>query len=247
MADGQPIIQGILGAANNQTQTPTDLTNQAAAGPGPNGTGLFLFSGASGMGLYVVARGTYNNPGVQSFSYGGDGVNAYALGLGAPDPVTGVPPDSAGVRGTSLSPNGYGVEGQGFYGMLGQSSADFGTGVEGDAFGNNAVGVHGAASGGSGSAGVYAYAPGVDSAALQVNGRAVFSSSGTIVIPARAISAAQSGLSLSTAAFVLATLQQNLPQVSVRAAVPDPAAGTVTIYLTAPPPVDVTVGWMVVN
>ena len=50
-------------------------------------------------------------------------------------------------------------------------------------------------------------------------------------MPAGATTGTQSGLSLSGAAFVLATLQQDLQGVLVRAAVVDAAAGTVTVHL----------------
>jgi len=144
--------------------------------------------------------------------------------------------------------NGTGIGAVGVFGVVGQSNADGGIAVEGDASGSGAAGVFGSATGGPGSAGVKAYAAGVDSAALQVDGRAIFSSSGQIVVPAGARSVVQPGLSLSPTAFVLATLQQNLQRVSVRAAVADPAAGTVTVYLTAPAPAGgATVAWMVVN
>jgi hypothetical protein len=54
MADGGPVIQGNTGAATNITQTPTTLSNGAAAG---DGTGMYLFGGAGGRGLYVVGQG----------------------------------------------------------------------------------------------------------------------------------------------------------------------------------------------
>jgi hypothetical protein len=208
---------------------------------------MYLFSGTDGRGLYVVGRGA-NQAGVQCYSYAGDGVVAIALPFGSPA--------SAGVRGRSLAPNGVGVHGSnpqwagiwgdGSIGAVGQSSSDFGIGVEGDASGQGGVGVFGAASG-SQSIGVYATAPDPDSAALQVNGRAVFSSAGRIVVPAGATSGTQSGLTLSAAAFVIATVQQDLPNVLVRAAVPDAAAGTVTVHLNQPPTVNAMVGWMAVN
>jgi hypothetical protein len=208
---------------------------------------MYLFSGTNGRGLYVVGRGA-NQAGVQSYSYSGDGVVAIALPFGSQA--------SAGVRGRSLAPNGVGVYGSnpqwvgvwgdGSIGAVGQSSSDFGIGVEGDASGQGAVGVFGAASGSQG-IGVYATAPNPDSAALQVNGRAVFSSAGRIVVPAGATSGTQSGLTLSAAAFVIATLQQDLPNVLVRAAVPNAAAGTVTVHLNQAPTVNAAVGWMAVN
>ena len=60
-------------------------------------------------------------------------------------------------------------------------------------------------------------------------------------------SGSQAGLSLSTAASVIATLQQDLAGILVRAAVADPAAGTVTVHLNQAPTVDATIGWMAVN
>ena len=246
MADGGPILQGVAGSAANYTQTPTSLNNSSPAAG--SGTALYLASGASGDGLYALGNGT-GNAGVKSYGYGGDGVDGFSQPGSAPGSVgvrgASEAPDGAGVLGSHDS--GVGVWGQGPIGVVGQSEADYGIGIEGDASGQGAIGVFGEASGGQGSVGVYATASLVDSAALQVNGRAVFSSSGKIVVPAGAASAFQAGLSLSTAAFVLATLQQNLPNISVRAAVPDPAAGTVTVYLTAPAPVAATVGWMAVN
>jgi hypothetical protein len=244
MADGNPVIQGSPGWGTNITQTPTQIANGAPVG---DGTGLYLFSGNNGRGLYVVGRGV-NQAGVQCYSYAGDGVSAIALPFGSAT--------SAGVRARSVAQNGPGVHGSnpqwvgvwgdGSIGAVGQSSTDFGIGVEGDASGQGAVGVFGAATGNRG-IGVYATAPSPDSAALQVNGRAVFSSTGRIVVPAGATSGTQSGLTLSTAAFVIATLQQDLPNILVRAAVPDPAAGIVTVHLNQAPNVDATVGWMAVN
>ncbi len=241
MADGGPVVQGVPGWGANTTQTPTQLTNDAPAG---DGTGLYLFSGAAGPGLYVVGRG---RPGVQSYGYAGDGVSAVAL----PGSPAGV-----GVRGHSTAAEGAGVYGshrarigvwgEAPIGVVGSSASDFGIGVEGGASGQEAIAVFAAASGRRG-IGVYAFAPTPDGAALQVNGRAVFSASGRIVVPAGALSATQGGLSLSAAAFVVATLQQDLPDVAVRAAVPDPAAGTVTVHLGQAAPVDAVVGWMAVN
>ena len=244
MADGGPVIQGNTGAATNTTQTPTTLSNGAAAG---DGTGMYLFGGAGGRGLYLVGQGP-GQPGAQCYSYGGDGMIGIALAYGATT--------SAGVRGVSAAPDGVGVHGShperigvwgdGPIGVVGQSQGDFGIGVEGDASGQGAIGVFGAASGSKG-IGVYATAPAPDAAALQVNGRAVFSSSGRIVVPAGTTAGVQTGLTLSAAAFVLATLQQDLPGVLVRAAVADPAAGTVTVHLNLAPAVDASVGWMAVN
>jgi hypothetical protein len=68
-----------------------------------------------------------------------------------------------------------------------------------------------------------------------------------MTVPAGATSGTQAGLSLSGAAFVTATLQQDLQGILVRAAVVDAAAGTVTVHLNQAPAVDAVVGWMAVN
>jgi hypothetical protein len=208
---------------------------------------LYLFAGGAGIGLYVVGRGT-DQAGALCYGYGGDGVTGVALPYGSTT--------SAGVRGIGLATDGVGVRGShaqrvgvwgdGPIGVVGQSTAGFGIGVEGDAYEDGAIGVFGAA-GGSRGVGVYATAPRADAAALQVNGRMVLSTSGRITVPAGATSGSQGGLSLSTAASVIATLQQDLAGILVRAAVSDPAAGTVTVHLNQAAPVDATIGWMAVN
>jgi hypothetical protein len=76
MADGGPVIQGVPGSAAHITQTPTSLANGASSG---DGTGLYLFSGSNGHGLYAVARGG-GQQGVRSHSYDDDGVRGIALG-----------------------------------------------------------------------------------------------------------------------------------------------------------------------
>ena len=151
--------------------------------------------------------------------------------------------DGVGVVGFART----GVWGDGSIGVIGQSGRDFGIGVEGDAAGEGGIGVFGAATGTRGGIGVYATAPTPDSAALQVNGRAVFSSSGRLILPAGATSATQTSLSLGAASLVLAVLQEDQPGVAVRAAVPDPTAGSLTVYVTQAPPADTVVAWFVLN
>jgi hypothetical protein len=265
MADGGPVIQGIPGWPANLTATPTQLVNGATAG---DGIGLYLFAGSNGDGLYVVGRGG-GRAGVRSYSYDGDGVHGVALGPSAAAGVRGASASAAGVLGEAFAPDAPGVQGihqaggsdgvgvygsartgvwgDGAIGVIGQSQREFGIGVEGDASADGGIGVFGAATGSRGGIGVYATAPSSGSAALQVNGRAVFSSSGKLVVPAGATSATQAGVVLGPASLVLATLQENLPGIAVRAAVPDPTAGSVTVHLTQAPTADTVVGWMVVN
>jgi hypothetical protein len=243
MADGDPVIQGAPGTTGNITQTPTNLSNSSTTA---NGTGLYLFSGINGDGIYVVSRGT-NRDGVRAYSYQGDGVQGYAGIWGT---------GNAGVRGSGFSANSTGVSGsgeqagargEGTIGVIGQSTPEFGIGVEGDASGEGSIGVFGITTGGGGGVGVYATAPSADSAALQVNGRAVFSSSGRLVVLAGATSATQTGLTLNGASLVLALLQEDRPGVAVRAAVPNPGAGFLTVHLTQAPTANTAVAWFVLN
>lgn len=236
MANGDPLIQGAV----NTTQSATQLVNLAGAG---DGTGLYVaghgadraggvFYGWEGDGVQATALpGSPNGAGVRGLSYATSGVGVHGLsrlGSGAPGA-------------------GYGVWGEGAIGTVGITERDFGIGLEGNASGEGVIAVYALAYGNR-AIGVAAYAPlENDGAALYVNGRAVFSSSGRIVVAAGATSGSQSGLTLSAAALVIATIQQDLPDVVVRAAVPNPATGTVTVHLNHATNVDAAVGWMVVN
>jgi hypothetical protein len=222
------------GTANFLNNTSTNPNSETLMVQGNSGAGVYA-SSSTGTGL--VATSTQGSGAIVETEQGPIAMICENLSS-----------DANAIGFVGYADNGTGITAVGRLGLVGQSLIDDGIAVEGDASGSGAVGVFGSATGGPGSVGVKAYAAEVDSAALLVDGRAVFSSSAKIVVPAGAHSVVQSGLSLSPAAFVLATLQQDLPRVSVRAAVPDPAAGTVTVYLTAPAPVGgATVAWMVVN
>ncbi len=102
----------------------------------------------------------------------------------------------------------------------------------------------------SGGIGVLASIVTTDCIALQVNGRAVFERSGTVAITGPASSATVTPpAGLTSAALVLALLQNAVPGVWVASAVPDPAAGTVTLNLNVAPAGGQTahVAWFVVN
>jgi hypothetical protein len=190
------------------------------------------------------------------------GENAGAVGVSGSGGQAGVlgeavNPGTAGVQGIhragitdGIGVYGFartGVWGEGTVGVVGRSDSGFGVGVEGDATAAGGIGVFGS-TGASGGAGVYATASTADSAALQVNGRAVFSNSGRLLVAAGATSATTPpGLVLNPASLVFAMLQDDRPGVLVRAAAADPAAGTVTVHLTQAVPADTAVAWMVVN
>ncbi|WP_146146163.1 hypothetical protein [Geodermatophilus tzadiensis] len=249
MADGDAVIQG--GRQDiNATQTTTELSNIKDV-TSDDGAGMYVFGsvrGRGGLGLYAAGSGP-GHPGI--FAHGRDshGVLGRAGDRGGD-------PGAAGVRGESEALFGVGVYGEhrirvgvwgqgGIVGVGGQANTEFGIGVEGESSGDQGVGVY-AQSTGPGSVGMYALAP-PDGAAIQVDGRAVFRLSGRITVQANATSASQDVRGLSVSASILATVQQNIPNVSVRAAVPDPTLGRVTVHLSQATNVPVVVGWMAVN
>jgi hypothetical protein len=83
--------------------------------------------------------------------------------------------------------------------------------------------------------------------ALQANGRAVFRSSGVLTIGAGTSSATKTGVAITPASLVLATVQQDKPGVSVRSAVPDVTKGSFTIHQTKAVTASTKVAWFVIN
>jgi hypothetical protein len=83
-------------------------------------------------------------------------------------------------------------------------------------------------------------------AALSVQGVASFTRSGAVTLAGKAKSvvvAVPGGLTV--ASHVLATMQTNTGAIGVRAAVPNTATGTVTIYLTGTAPKGTKIAWFV--
>jgi hypothetical protein len=195
-----------------------------------------------GGGYGVVGRTNAElKPGVWGDNIGrGNGV--YGLSNG---------PLASGVYGSNSS-DGYGVAGRTGSsvraGTLGDNTGS-GPGVTGEsAAGTGVLGVsHGAGDAtASNGIGVRAMASG-SGTALSVNGKAKFSRSGTLIIPAGASKVTVSGVSLSEASFVLATLQAYRAGIAIAAVVPNAAAGSFTIRLTKAVTSSTKVAWFVVN
>lgn len=240
------------------------LHGAAASGSGVYGTSQ------GGVGVQGEASGTNTQPAVQgSTSAGGVGV----LGLATHDISSG----TAGVHGDS-TPCGAGVIGtvngvggpgtltcdgvQGF-------ASDWDVGSTTASFGCDSVGVHGfsgatgqfairgdetSAAGGTAVAGASANGVGGSfssnhGTALQVQGVATFTRSGSVQVPAGTHTHTVTGVSLSTSSLVLATLQNLVDGVFVRAVVPDVAAKRFQIVLSANVPAGKVahVGWFIVN
>ena len=83
--------------------------------------------------------------------------------------------------------------------------------------------------------------------ALKATGPAVFSRSGRLTVAAGKSSGTVTGVALTAASLVLATVQQNLSGLYVCAAVPNITASSFTVYLSKTASASTQVAWFVVN
>lgn len=230
-----------------------------------------------GLGLRVTARGPNSaavearspNRAIHAEAKQGTGVRGVSE---TGDGVAGQSETGAGVNGFSFY--GFGVVGEGksAAGVVGNSPVDSGvvgsnvatdkpavlgwaqnggTGVTGLSAGPGAIppggsntGVHGVCDAPDGTGVLARSSRGV---ALRVEGRAVFRRSGVLRIGAGARSATKTGIPLTAASLVLATLRQHQPGLHIEAAVPSPAKGSFTIYLNRQARAESQVAWLVVN
>jgi len=230
-ADGHPVLLGTTNAAQEETS----IVRGNAGGPA-----LRASSSTDGGALHGENTGV-DGYGVSGTCLGSSGVGA--LGLGGRTGLYGSGADvgSTGVYGIG---DGEGVFGTGsVVGVHGRTLTVVGTGVHGESTGNG-VGVSGTSVTG---VGVLASVDDVVGTALQVQGRATFSRSGRVVVPARASGVTVSGVSVSASSLVLATVQQLAGGAAVRAAVPEVGTGSIRIVLQKAVSVDTVVGWFVVN
>lgn len=169
---------------------------------------------------------------------------------GGPRGVDG--PDDGQVWGASWSGRGIGVRGNGLAGVRGEGTQ---IGVAGDGF----IGVHGTTSiAGDDRDGVGVWAqteipghlalradgPSRFSGAVEFDGTTAFSRSGVLAVRPGKTSVSKTGLALTEATIILATLQTLVPGVYVHAVQTDPAAGSFTIHLTSAPAAGVSIGWI---
>ena len=189
----------------------------------PTGYGVWGSTSSSSLaGAYGVNQSS--GPGVKGTSSSGDGI----VGEGAGNGVLGrtANPGASGIYGENTG-NGFGV--------AGRSTGTGGVGVLGEAAGSSGVGVR--AIGGS--------------AAIDVEGKALFSRSGVITISYPNARATILGVQLSADSLILATAQANVG-VYVKSAVPRATLDGFDIVLSKAPgsgsnPKSVQVGWFVVN
>jgi hypothetical protein len=125
------------------------------------------------------------------------------------------------------------------------TSSEGGMGVSGSSQGGG-IGVQG-----SSVTGVGVSATSTSGPALQVEGVASFSRSGSALIagttanPESSVTVA--GVPLSLSSLILATPQVYVPSVGVAAVVPAATGGAFTIYLTGPVEVSVEIAWFVIG
>ncbi len=148
--------------------------------------------------------------------------------------------DDGALVGENEATDGYGVRGTSPYigllavgGEIGvYSVSDYGKGVEALTYDGVALSARTAVDAGS---------------ALEVTGRARFSRSGKVTLPANKTKVTVPVANLDAASLVLATVQQYRDNFHVLGAVADPATATVTIHVNRKASVATTIAWFVVN
>ena len=240
-------LLGIGGGSGDGVQGGASGTGNGVFGQGgPQGSSL------NDSGAGVKGNGGGSGPGVSGLGGqdNGTGVHGSAFGSG-----TGVRGDGgsdggggvAGFGGTSTAPNnGVGVlgaggaaNGIGVWG-LGQGT---GAGVLGTGF--NGPAVHGRADLAD-AIGVLAENT-VGGVAFKAAGPARFSRSGVLTVSAGKSTVTKTGVALTSASLVLATLQQDRAGVWVRSAVPKVTASSFTIHLSKAVSSSTKVAWFIVN
>ena len=80
-----------------------------------------------------------------------------------------------------------------------------------------------------------------------MSGPSVFNRSGVVTVAAGKSSVTQTGVALTSASLVLATLQQKQGGISVLAAVPNIAGSSFTVFVSKAVPASTNVAWFIVN
>jgi hypothetical protein len=213
---GQPVIAGQHNDSTADTVlqnlTPDAISLRAVSGGGTGAIAVFA-AGSAGIGVKATNQSA-GTPALQAENFSANGGVAIEALNHAPNWVAiwgHHDPASFGYGVLGEAPIGVGVLGRGSdSGVKGSTDSAAGSGVRAE----NTAGGN----------------------ALTVSGKASFSRSGVVTIPAGAISFTQTGVPLSASSFVLATMQTKAAPF-VKAAVPDPAANSFTIYLNRTAPV----------
>lgn len=257
---------GVVGLSDNevgvygQSRFSAGVRGYSIDGPGVRGVSLdgtgvrgYSESGVSG----VLGENNASGAGVDGFSIAGPGVKAMsslsnaveasvlAIGNGYNAVYGHTSGTGNGVFGEQQNPDSTGNAVLGI--SKGKGNSVFGykpPGTPGDAVVGVATsgrGVQGASDTGTGLEGVSK-----TGYALKVVGKAYFSRSGVLNIAAGA-SSATATMPSDGGTAIQATLQSNVADVWVRAVVPNPAAGTFTVYLNKATPVGLRAAWFAIR
>jgi hypothetical protein len=209
------------------------------AGVSDSGIGVW---GVSNSDFAVIGVG-FSSDAVVATSDRGDGVSATSsTGFGVSgfsvsnDGVHGVSDSdsSAGVHGVTGSLAGFGVLGESPYGGDGVvGTTGHGSGVHGQALSGDGVGV--LAENSEGGIG------------LKVSGKAAFSRSGILTVPAGQSSVVSNGIPVTSESLVLATIQGNVPGVHVQGVTLGTVGGSFTIHLNKAVPTATNVAWFAIK
>jgi len=252
-------VQGYTG--DGDPPTPAAVTNQQP-------TGVYGSAGAdTGIGVWGEGASTLTSDSVGVLGEGDTGV----LGVGSFGALGSAAAAGIGVYGSvSDAPGVPAVFGK--TGVIGQADAG-GTGVVGftgltapipppdtgiygrsNTGGANGRGLTGYCASGVGllgqtntGVGVRAYCGTNTGVGLRVTGKAAFDRSGKLTISAGHSSLAKTGIALTSASFILATLQTNVAGLFIQAVVTNPGGSSFTVYLNKAPTKNVAVAWLAVN
>jgi hypothetical protein len=231
-ASGAPAIVG------------TSNANVGVAGSSGSQAGVY---GSSSSGAGVIGQ-SVSSDGVSGSSTSANGVSGYSS-------------YDVGVYGHTDSGGGYGVfgdsinnsagvcgvsySGAGVIGYVGTRAVQPGVSAETGVWGIAEASAQSVAVRGSSDSGTGVLAESNSGAALKVSGKAQFSRSGRKTISAGKSSLKVPMAGVTTASYVVATLQTKRTGVYVIAAVP--AAGSLTIYLNKAVPATTAIGYLVIN
>jgi hypothetical protein len=244
-----------------------NATGVAGFGSG-NGTGVTGEGAGTGSGVFGQggANGNDRNDSGAGVTGVGGGSGPGVSGQGGPDNGTGVHGTAFG-SGTGVVGTGGANGGAGLVGQGGPNSVpNNGVGVVGAGGVGNGIGVWGMAQGtGAGVLGTGFHGPAVHGraefadaigvlaentaggVAFKATGPARFSRSGVLTVQAGTSKVTKTGVALTAASLVLATLQQNRAGVFVQAAVPNVSGSSFTIHLNKTVSARTKVAWFVVN
>jgi hypothetical protein len=239
-ADDLTILYGLKSATGLQVIS-EGTTGIQASGFEVGVYGVATFDGVYGLG----DTGVYGSGGTRGVQGSGNTYGVYGqlnpTATGTTYAVYGTG-GTYGVAGTGTTAGVYGTGTTGVYGLTtGTCIPRCPTGVLGKST-TSGIGVSGSSSTGIG---VSAYS--ATGTALSVQGKAKFSRSGLLTVPAGMDHATVSGVSLTSASLVLATVQSANGDAFVKQAIPDVAGGSFTVFLDHAPTVDVPVAWFVLN